>query len=102
MSEKCIRLNSIDQIRSHIEHAQQTALVEQYLKRYSRTFVMFNTIIIPSVHPGESTQIDLWTTESKEPKYTLTIVDQVKAKAKNGQFSIFIVPHGRYVSTFCW
>lgn len=52
-----------------------------------------------SLHPGESTQIDLWTTESKEPKYTLTIVDQVKGKAKNGQFAIFIVPHGRCVST---
>ena len=50
-----------------------------------------------SVHPGESTQIDLWTTESKEPKYTLTVIDQTRANAKNGQFAIFIVPHGRCV-----
>jgi len=47
------------------------------------------------VHPGESTQIDLWTTEGKDPKYSLSIVDQSKGKAKNGQFAIFIVPHGR-------
>lgn len=33
-SEKCVRLDSIDQIRSHIEDAQQTAIVEQHLKRY--------------------------------------------------------------------
>ena len=33
-SEKCIRLDSFDQIRSHIEDAQQTAIVEQHLKRF--------------------------------------------------------------------
>jgi len=109
-SEKCIRLDCIDQIRSHIEDAQQTAIVEQHLKKYiniTLPCVTFNMLYMFSVHPGESTQINLWTTESKEPKYTLTIIDQVKGKAKNGQFAVFIVPHGRYIIyillfiTFC-
>jgi len=93
--DKSVRLNSIDLIKGHIKDAQQTAIAEQHLRRFFVLFGLFVMTYPISVHPGESTQMDLWTAESKEPKYTLTIVDQAKGKAKNGQFAIFIVPHGR-------
>ena len=43
-------------------------------------------------------QLDLWSPSvPTEPRYTLSVVDQHKRKAKNGPFAVFIVPQGRLV-----
>ena len=59
------------------------------------------------MHPGESFTLELWATEganviteeqesitTHEPRYTLSVLDILHAKAKNGKFAIFIVPQG--------
>lgn len=50
-----------------------------------------------SLHPGDpSVQVQLWSdATSEEARYTFTIIDIHKSRAKNGPFAIFIVPQGR-------
>lgn len=51
------------------------------------------------LHIGETAfQMDLWLPSVlTAPRYTLSVVDLHKRKAKNGPFAVFIVPQGRLV-----
>ena len=59
----------------------------------------FSQLSLPlcSMHPEDpGIRVQYWSEKVPGvPRYTFTVVDIQKSKAKNGLFAIFIVPQGR-------
>ena len=48
------------------------------------------------LHTGEVCSVDLWHPDvPEEPRFTVSIVDISHKQSSNGQFAIFLVPHGQ-------
>ena len=48
------------------------------------------------LHTGEVSSVDLWHPDvPEEPRFTVSIVDISHKQSSNGQFAIFLVPHGQ-------
>ena len=57
-------------------------------------------VCVRSLHPGEpAVQVQLWSEEVSDlPRYTFSVVDLHKTRAKSGPFALFLVPQGRLVT----
>ena len=57
-------------------------------------------VCVRSLHPGEpAVQVQLWSEEVSDlPRYTFSVVDLHKTRAKSGPFALFLVPQGRSVT----
>ena len=78
-------------ICTHI-HTKHTHYTHALAHVHTQTHIL-------SLHPGDAgLQVQLWLEgKSDEPRYTFTIIDLHKSRARNGPFAVFIVPQGRLV-----
>jgi hypothetical protein len=79
---RCERCEDVEGVRGYVNAAQQHSMLLHHLK---------------SVHPEDpGIRVQYWSEKVPGvPRYTFTVVDIQKSKAKNGLFAIFIVPQGR-------
>jgi spermidine synthase len=79
--EQITRLNDTHAIKETIKSLQQFAMLRHYFKR---------------LHTGEVCSVDLWHPDiPEEPRFTVSVVDISHKQSSNGQFAIFLVPHGQ-------
>ncbi|XP_077986921.1 eEF1A lysine and N-terminal methyltransferase-like [Glandiceps talaboti] len=75
------RVKTVEDVMKSVEEIQQYAMIRQSL----------NT----SSHANENISLDLYSSKSPSPRYTLHVVDNLNTKGHQGKFAIFIVPQGR-------
>lgn len=79
--DKMLRLQSLDELQSHVKSAQDAAFITNGLAR-------------TSLDNDDEVTLDLMQPGEDSPRYTLYIVDQRRSQAIN-KYAVFIVPQGR-------